>query len=290
MGRKIRAITYLLPMILIYGLLIIGGMTFILIESLGYIPSLGLMDVNLRSYVVIFGTKGFVDSVLYSLYIAITSTIIATYLGVRLAYHMLQAKEGLMKRITRGVLQMGMILPYLYMVFLVMLSISKSGIVSRLFMNLNIINDIAQMPSLLYNQSGFGIIFVFVLKGLPFVTLFTLNYMSGISRDYENLGKTLGCHQKQIRKLVYIPMSKDVIIWVSCIILAYDLGSFEVPYILGALRSVTLSSKLYSMYLSPDILGIPLTMAMTLILFVVGVTSISLYATILNRILRGYNK
>ncbi len=87
-----------------------------------------------------------------------------------------------------------------------------------------------------------------------------------------------------------MPMSRDVIVWSSCVLLAYNLGSFEVPYILGSLNGVTLSSGLYSLYINPDITKIPETMAMTIILFLVGGILVAGYSRVLYYCLRGYRK
>lgn len=78
-----------------------------------------------------------------------------------------------------------------------------------------------------------------------------------------------------------------MILWTSAIIFAYDLGSFEVPYLLGNVKVMSLSSKLYSLAVNPDIEAIPTAMSMNLILLGVGLISVGIYSIALKRILRG---
>ncbi len=62
------------------------------------------------------------------------------------------------------------------------------------------------------------------------------------------------------------------------VLYTYDLGSFEVPYILSQIKHQSFSVKLYSSYLSPSLSSVPDTMAMTIILFGVGIVTVALFA------------
>lgn len=277
----------LLPVILIYSLFIGGGLLQLMIESSGFIPALGLQEVSVSHYLKILGEPKFLASLGYSLYLACVSASLSTLLGVLIAYKMVFSENDSIKKLTRKTLQVGVVLPYLYVVFLVMLMLSKAGLVSRIAYQVGLIAGLEQFPNLLYDPWGGGIILTFVAKGTPFIGLFAVTVMANISDTYSQVAKTLGLSNFMILKKIVLPLSANVIVWSSAIIFAYNLGSFEVPYLLGNVKVVSLSSRLYSLYINPQIDTIPTAMAMSLTLLVVGLISVFIYGLLLNRILKG---
>jgi len=93
--------------------------------------------------------------------------------------------------------------------------------------------------------------------------------MSRVSKTYEDVAKSLCANKLTILKRIYLPLCSNVVVWASCIIFAYDLGSFEVPYLLGSVSPVPLSSRLYSLFINPNISVIPEAMAMNVMLLVI---------------------
>lgn len=187
----------------------------------------------------------------------------------------------------RKTLQAGLIIPYIYVVFLSIIFLGQTGFVSRLLYNAGVLSDIKNFPELVFDKNGFGIIWVYVFKGTPFVTLFVLNVMSRISKKYEDAAKSLSAAKITILRKIYLPLCSKVVIWASCIIFAYDLGSFEVPYILSSISPVPLSSRLYSLFINPDIFKIPETMAMNVVLLFIGIIFVGVYAVFLKFLLTG---
>ena len=280
-------ILLLLPIILLYSIFIGGGLLEVMIESMGFIPTLGLTQLSLNHYREILENPDLLGSLGYSLYLAFVSASLSTVFGVFIAYKMVISENGTMKKLTTKILQAGIVLPYLYVVFLIMLMMSRTGFVSRVFYHLRFIDGLEQFPNFVYDPLGFGIITVFVVKGTPFIALFVVNVMANISNTYSHVAKTLGSSNLWILKKIYLPLSSNVILWTSAIIFAYDLGSFEVPYLLGTVKVISLSSKLYSLYINPSIETIPTSMAMNLIILCVGLISVGIYSVVLSRMLRG---
>lgn len=165
------------------------------------------------------------------------------------------------------------------------LFLTKTGVISRLFYNIGIIKNFSEFPQLIFDQKGIGILCVYIFKGVPFVALFIMSVMSKISDKYNGVARSLGAKNLAILRKIYVPLSANAIIWSSSIIFTYDLGSFEVPYLLSSASRVPLSSELFSLYINPDISYIPRTMAMNLIIFVIGIIVAIVYAIILKLIL-----
>ena len=201
-------------------------------------------------------------------------------LGTLIAYKLTISTNVKLKKKMNYIIRLGMVLPYLYMVFLVILFFGQSGLLSRLLYHLNLISEPSSFPNILYGRYGFGIIIVYVLKGLPFVVLLVLNIMSKISGTYNDVAMTLGSSKSQIFRKIYLPLSRDTIVWSGMVLVAYDLGSFEVPYIFAHLKHKSFSVMLYSEYLKPSISSIPTTMSMTVILFGISLMTVVGFALI----------
>ena len=286
MDRKYRKLVLLTPITLLYSLLIGGGFWIILKESFGIIPTLGFEEMTFSYYLEAMNMNGFFHSVFYAIYLAVVSSVLSMMIGTWIAYRLTRSKNQRLKGVINSIMGLGIILPYLYMVFITMLFLSQSGLISRGLYMLNVIEFPSDFPNLLYGRLGIGIIIVYVLKGIPFVTLLTLNVMSQISINFEQVAMTLGGNNKQIFKKIYLPLSRDTIVWSGMVLFAYDLGSFEVPYIFSNLKTRSFSVMLYSEYLKPSITSIPTTMAMTVILFGIGIVSVILFALFVRTIIR----
>lgn len=286
MGESKRNGVWLIPLVIIYVVLIIGGLIMVAIESLGYMPALGLNQINLDSYLTVLNDVRFYQSMLYSFYLAITASILSGFFGVTIAYRLIHSKNVRVNRLIRRMLRYGLILPYLYMSFVTLMLFSRTGILSRLLFQLDLIEGLEQFPQLIYGSGGIGIIIVFVLKGIPFVTLYVLNVMEKIKGDYQSVASSLGATYFQRLRYVYLPLSSNAIVWSTIIIFAYDMGAFEVPFLFSGHMVMPLSVKLYRLYINPNIDMIPHAMAASLILLIIGTAGAAVYAYIIKKVIQ----
>ena len=283
---KITPYLLTLPMLVLYILFIGGGLGAIILESLGHIPVLGLRGFSLKAYSDIVLSKGFSGSILYSTYIAITSAVIATVLGTLIAYFLISCNNKFLQDLVKRALQLGVILPYIYVVFLAMIFLNQSGFFARLLYGLGFISDASSFPELIFDRRGFGIMWVFVFKGTPFIAIFALNIMARVSCTYGEVAKTLGSGGLHVLRRIYLPLCENAIVWASCILLAYALGSFEVNYLLSSISPVPLAARLYSLFINPNVAVIPQTMAMNVILLIMGGALVYLYGSLMKLLIR----
>jgi putative spermidine/putrescine transport system permease protein len=287
MLKKLKPYFLISPLLILYLIFIGGGLMETVKESMGYIPMLELNNFNFNSYREVFSQKDFIENTLYSLYISFTGAISSTFFGILTAYFFVKSENFVIKSILKRALQTGMILPYIYVIFLAAMLFNQTGFFSRLFYHAGIIKDFQNFPVLVFDSAGIGIIWVYVFKGTPFVTLFVINVMSGISNSYDKVARTLGAGELTVLRRIYIPLSSNAIIWSSSIVFAYFLGSFEVPYILGSISPSALSSRLYSLSISPELEAIPQAMALSLVIFLTGLIFVGLYGLFLKFLLKG---
>jgi len=289
-SSTMKAFVLFMPVLILYLIFIGGGFFRSFIESLGYLQFLGLTKLSLEYYKAVLNHKDFFIDLWFSIRIAFISSLTSTILGVIIAYCIAETKSGALKSAAVKAINTGLILPYLYSIFLAMTFFSQAGFVSRVLYQLKIISGTEDFPGLLYDPSGAGIMIAFVFKGIPFVALFTTNVMAHISGEFGDAARSLGAGKLRILRKVYLPLSSTVIVWCACILFAYYLGSFEVPYILGSLSPRALSSRLYSLYINPDIFKIPQTMALSILIFAIGIITTAAYAVLLKKLIGGRSR
>ncbi len=280
--KKKSTIFAAIPAIMIYVFFIIIGQGYVMIESLGYIPTLGFDTVSIKAYALSFKEGQLLEQLAYSLWVAWGSSLLSLILGGGLAFMTVQSQNVHTRRFRLLIGRMGMVLPYLYMVFLLMLFLSKTGLIARIVYLFGWIEGPNDFPDFLYHRSGIGIMSAFVMKGSAFCFVFLLQIFEDISEEYQEVARTLGASVRTVFRRIYCPLAKSNIIWVTAILFAYNLGSFEVPYLLGNSRIRVLSSELYSTYMNPLPASIPQAMAMSVILMMSGLIFGSLYMVLLN--------
>lgn len=280
--KKKASIIAALPAIVLYTLFILVGQGDVLVESFGYIPTLGFDHVSPKAYTVLFKEGQLLRQLAYSLWIACFSSMSSLIIGGGLAFATVRSKRKSIRTFRLLMGRMGMVLPYLYMVFLLMLFLSKTGLVARFSYLLGWIEGPQDFPDLLYHRSGFGIIVAFVMKGTAFSYVFLLQIFDYISSEYQDVARTLGASGRRILRRIYCPLAKSNIIWVTAILFAYNLGSFEVPYLLANSRIRVLSSVLYSNYMNPLPESIPLAMATSIVLMMSGLIFGGIYIGLIN--------
>lgn len=283
MDHKSHQLVYFLPIVLLYGTLIGGGFLKVLIESTGYIPLLGMTHISMAAYKAVLISDGFLRDLLYSLLLSSIATGISLILGTGLAYKLTKTRHGFIKKMLSGVIRLGMVLPYLYMIFITIILFGQTGIYSRIFYHLGLIDELSSFPIFLYDRYGIGILLTYMLKGVPFVCLFVLNLMEQISEDYDQVAQSLGASDLVILFKVTLPQCANMLVWSSMILFAFDFGSFEVPYILGTNQPRMLAVRLYTLYIAPGIDQIPQAMALAIILLIIASISVLFYAFIVRR-------
>ena len=274
---------WLLPMLLLYGIFILGGFFLVFVESLGHVPALGLREVSFSAYGALLSDIKTFQSMGYALFLAVTASAISSVLGVWVAYRLLLSPSIRGTRFYKGLLRMGVILPYLYMAFLTTLLLSRTGILSRVLYHLRVIDGLEQFPNLLYGGMGWGVILIFVLKGFPFVALYVLGVMENVQKTHQSVAMTLGASEVQRLRYIFLPIC--AIVWSTVVLFVYDLGAFEIPFLFLGQAKAPLSVRLYSAYIDPNIMNLPRGMALAVLLFLLGAVGAFLYALVIKKVI-----
>lgn len=255
------------------------------LQGFGIMPFLGRMDFTLDYYVQVFARSDLKDSVLYSLYLAAVSSVLAVAGGVVLAGFMTRARSG---RFTRLI---GVRLPLMVMHALVALAViclfAGSGLVPRLMYWLGLAQDPGSVVSVVGASSGWGIIAVYLWKEVPFVAFCTASIMMNISSSLGEASSTLGAGPLRSFFEVTLPLCKGAVAKAFLVVFAFAFGSYEVPFLLGPTLPKALPVLAYIEFQDPDILNRCYAMALNGVMALICTVLAVAYFAIVQRERKG---
>ena len=259
----------LLPFILLMSLFLMGLCAGIA-QSFGVIPVFGLTKPTVRYYIEILTHKDLVASIVYSLKIAMVSSIFAVILGsiicLFLVYRERDNKDEM--SITERIFKLPVITPHVVTAVFAINLFSNNGQLARLFFHLGMIQNQNQFPTLIHDRQGIGIVLAYVWKEAPFIVFFVLSLMKNINGKLGEVARNLGASEIQTMWRVTLPLCKESILSAWMIIFVFAFGGYELPFLLGATWPRALPVLAYQEFTTPDLQHRPYAMAINgLILF-----------------------
>ncbi len=262
MDERIKIALLLAPVLLVIGVLFAGGLIVALVQSLGYLPAVGMTEISLDAYREVLGSKDLLNSLALTAYVAGASTLISTVLAV-LAALVLRRTDG---RISAVVFQLPITIPHLVAAVGIALVVSQTDLGARLAAALGLIGEPREFPALLYDRYSVGVILTYVWKEVPFIALVVLASLRGVAAELEEVARTLGAGAWQRFWYVVFPVISPGIVAASLIVFAFTFGAFEVPYLLGKTYPTILPVMAYNEYRDIDLTARPVAMAINVLI------------------------
>lgn len=264
METKFKPYIMLIPAMLVFIGIFVVALSHGFMQSLGYFPAVGLKEFTLRYYKEVFLDENFLSSLLFSFSIAFKSSLYSVIVGVLLAYSILASKHK--KGIEEIIYKLPIIVPHTVAALLVFTFLSQSGILARVLYTVGIISGPSDFPALIFDRKGRGIIFAYIWKGIPFITLVVYSVLSNINDKLKDVAMNLSANRWQVFRYVQLPLIMPSILSSFIIIFAFSFGAFEVPYLLGPTTPRALPVQAYIEYINPDWSNRPYTMTINMIL------------------------
>lgn len=281
MKNKSKPYLLILPAsILLIGIMSIGMINAIL-QSLGYFPMLGKENITLYYYKEILSNEIFLKSLIFSLKTSFISSTISVLLGVLLAYLLCQSRYS---KFRNSILTLPIVVPHIVVVLLMIALFSQTGMVSRVFYHLNIIDDSSKFKLVLSDSRGIGIILVYIWKGIPFTAMTTYNIMRNINDNLEKVAINLGASKFQSFRYIILPISTPSIISSFIILFAFSFGSYEVPFLIGPTSPKALPVQAYISYTSSDLSQRANSMVINVVLSCISFVLLIVYNKIFEKI------
>ncbi len=264
----------LAPAAAVVVLLFGGGLALGLAQSLGYLPAAGMSELTWAHFIHVLADPDFFTSLGLTFYIALTSTAIACGIGVAaaLAFNALAGRS----RVFQFVFQIPLTVPHLVIAVAVVFMLAPNGLLSRLLLNLGLIDSSAAFPLLVNDRWGVGIMAAYIWKEVPFITLMILAVLRGTGSELLDVGRTLKAGRWQCFRHVTLPIIFPSLGAAGLIVFAYTFGAFEVPYLLGQTYPMMLPVWAYKSYSDVDLLSRPEGIATGLVIAAVVTGAVAL--------------
>jgi len=273
LGGRLKIALLLAPALVVIGVLFAGGLVVAFVQSLGYVPAIGMTDLTLDAYREILSDEDFFDSLVLTLYVSGVSTGVATVLAV-VAALALRRSSG---RVSAVVFQLPITIPHLVAAVSIALVVGQTGLGARLAALLGLVGEPGDFPALLYDEYSVGIILTYVWKEVPFIALVVLASLRGVASELEDVARTLGAGAWQRFWYVVFPVISPSVVAASLLVFAFTFGAFEVPYLLGKSYPTILPVMAYNEYRDIDLSARPTAMAINVLIALITGAVAALY-------------
>ena len=248
--NRFGIVSYLLLVVLpfagslIYAILYSFGLTGILSKGFttGHVSSL------LQNSEMLF-------SLLYSFYIAVCSLLISLLLAIT---SVLFFKTAITKSNWSFFPYLPLALPAIVTAFVSLQVLNKTGVLSRVLYQTNMINDLSQFPDMVNDKFGIGIIITHVLMATPFFLIFFSNvYEAENVKALSNVAKSLGASSVKVAEKIVIPLLLKKGLNTILLYFIFVFGSYEIPLILGQQSTQMISVLIVRKMQRYNLLDIP---------------------------------
>ena len=278
--QRITPYLLLVPFLLIMGLIFVGGLIQAVVQSLGHLPAFGMDEFTLEHYRRVLTDFRFLNSLRYTFYIALTSSILSVILGVFVAFLVYKSRLG--DKLSFSLYRIPIIIPHIVVIITVFHIFFQTGIVSRFAYSIGLIDSAHDFPLLIFDRTGAGIMLVYLYKQIPFVALMVFTISRNLDRKYFQVAENLGASPFHIMTRITFPLLAPTILSAFLITFAFGFGAFEVPYLLGSPARHTLPILAFIDYRSPVLADRPAAMAINVIVSAMSLLMIWLYSRVLS--------
>jgi len=231
-----------------------------------------MQSLTFKHFGHVLGDPDFLQSLVLTLYISVSSTVIAAAFSIVMAFFLISLTAK--SRIFHFIFQIPLTVPHLVIAVAMTFMLTPTGFFSRLVIKLGLIDASAAFPLLVNDRWGIGIILTYVWKEIPFITLMILSILRCTGVELLEVGRTLKAGPWQRFRYITLPTIYPSLGAACLIVFAYTFGAFEVPFLLGQTYPMMLPVWAYKNYSDVDLLARPEGIATGLIIAAVIIVAI----------------
>ncbi|MGZ6802371.1 MAG: ABC transporter permease [Mycobacteriales bacterium] len=282
--RGLRLALLLAPATTLVVVLFLGALALGLAQSLGYQPYLPGWHWSTEAYRALWHDPAVRSSLVLTLRVSVLSTLLATGLGVGAALLVHHVDRG--RRLLAGVLGSTLAVPHLVGALTMLLLLGQSGLLSRLGHALGLTDTPAQFPALTADGAGWGIVAEYTWREAPFIAVVVLAALASGVDELTVAARTLGAGRWQRFRSVTAPLVAPAVAGSALLVLAFTVGSYEVPAVLGRPYPATLPVVALQYQQDVDLHARPQALALTTLLALLVVAVAAAYGALLPRLTR----
>jgi putative spermidine/putrescine transport system permease protein len=239
-------------------------------ESFGIVQGLGLSEVTTSYYATLFKSTEFHQNLLYSLKVALYSSVISILLGILFSFKIKNEK------LTRIFTFWGLfiILSYVSASLMIYNTYNDKGLLAKL---LFLVFGYKKSLNLIFNPSGIGIVLVYILKGTPFTVLATYNLFAKINGKFLKTSLNLGITPYKYFLHIVLPQAKRSIFAIWIVLFNFIFLSYEGFFFLGTSNPKSIGEMSVNLLNNPALDQRPMAMVISALSIVTAIVLSSFY-------------
>lgn len=210
---------------------VVVGIVYSLFAALDVIGPAGGGRPSLERIARVLSERSVWEGTAWSVWVAAASTALSVVLAIVLAL----AFRGrrVVDRTARAVALLPLPIPHLVAAVLAVLILAQSGFLARLAFAAGWVSSPAEMPAMVHDPAGAGLIVALVWKETPFLALIAFTLLARGISELEESARTLGASPGAVLRRVTVPLLWRGMMPAAVAVFAFVAGSYEAAALLA---------------------------------------------------------
>jgi ABC-type spermidine/putrescine transport system permease subunit I len=215
------------------------GTVYALLASLGLQGAGATGTLSLTRWEAVLSARSTWLALGWSIYVAATATLLATVGAIAIAGAFPSSR--LFDRSARMLATLPLPVPHLVAAATALLVLGQSGVLARAGAAIGLIEVPAQMPALVYDQFGLGLILTLAWKELPFLGVVAIALRQTLGDRYDEAAAVLGANARTRWRLITWPLLWRGLLPAVIAVFVFAVGSYETAVLLAPVSPAPLS-------------------------------------------------
>ncbi len=207
------------------------GVAYALLAALGVLGAGSSDTASLDRFATVLGARSTWRALGWTLYVAAAATALATAGAALVAMGF--ASNTRLDRSARALATLPLPVPHLVAAATALLVLAQSGLLARLLFAAGLLDAPADMPPLVYDGAGVGLIVALAWKELPFLAVVAIALRQDIDPALDETARTLGAAPRYVRRRVMWPLLWRGMLPAVIAVFVFALGSYETAVLLA---------------------------------------------------------
>lgn len=252
----------ILPATAVTGGLLTAGLAMAAHESLGLAEGSGAP--TWLHYRDVLRDPEFHAGLALSIWVAAVTTALSVTMGLAIAVVLQPTLSR--SRMMRALLQLPLGVPHLAVAIATLALAAPTGLLARIAFALGLITAPNDLPPLLYDRYGLGIILSYTVKETPFLAVVATALLQRVDDGYGAVARTLGASPWQRFRFVTWPLIRPGVGSAAMMVFAFVFSAFETPFLMGRPYPSMLAVLAQQRYATLELADRPAAVAMALVM------------------------
>ena len=249
-GSSVRAPRLGLALALLVALPVAIGIGYAALAAIG-LAGFGAAEPSLGRVVRVLGERTTWSGLAFSAWVAGAATLLA---GAAAAVTAVAFRgTGGFDRVARGLAIVPLPVPHLVAGVTALLILGQSGVVARALAAAGLVAVPADMPALVYDPAGVGLIAALAWKEFPFLALLAFSVLATRGAALEETARGLGAAPRQVVRHVTWPVLWRALLPGAAAVFTFALGSYEAAALLAPTDPLALPLLIEERYTDSDL-------------------------------------